>query len=240
MSGHSKWSTIKHKKAKTDAQKGKAFSKVSKEIIMAVKLGGADPEMNPRLRLSLQKAKEANMPNENIKRAIIKGAGSGDDSNLEEIVFEAYASDGVGLIITSLTDNRNRTVANVKTILNKGGGSLATKGAVSYQFNHKGFIYFEPGFSEEEILDIALESGAEDVQSKEDGSIEVITEPGDLEQVRRAFDEKKLTYDTASLTMIPSTLVSLSEEKVGKLLTLIEKLEEDDDVQDIYSNFQEE
>lgn len=240
MSGHNKWSTIKHKKAKTDAQKGKAFSKVSKEIIMAVKLGGSDTEMNPRLRLALQKAKEVNMPNENIKRAIVKGEGSGDDSNLEEIVFEGYASDGVGLIITALTDNRNRTVANVKMILSKGGGSMATKGAVSYQFNQKGFIYFEPGFSEDDIIEIALESGAEDVQSKDDGSIEVITDVTELENVRRAFDEKQLRYETASLTMIPSNWISLSEEKATKLLTLIEKLEDDDDVQDVYSNFQEE
>jgi YebC/PmpR family DNA-binding regulatory protein len=240
MSGHSKWSTIKHKKAKTDAQKGKAFSKVSREITMAAKLGGADVDMNPRLRLALQKAKEANMPNDNIKRAVEKGAGSGDDANLEEILFEAYAPNGVALLINTLTDNRNRTVANVKMILNKSGASLASKGAVSYQFNQKGFLFFEAGTSEDDIFEVAMDQNIEDIDTKEDTSIEIITAPNDLETVRKAFDEKNIPYETAQLTMIPSTTVALSEEKILKLIALIEKLEDDDDVQDVHANFEEE
>jgi YebC/PmpR family DNA-binding regulatory protein len=240
MSGHSKWSTIKHKKAKTDAQKGKAFSKVSREITMAAKLGGADVDMNPRLRLALQKAKEANMPNDNVKRAIEKGAGSGDDTQLEEIQFEAYAPNGVGLLINTLTDNRNRTVANVKMILNKSGASLAAKGAVSYQFSQKGFIFFEAGVSEDSVLEVVMDHDVEDIETKDDSSIEVFTSPNELETVRKAFDEKNIIYETAQLTMIPSTTVSLSEEKILKLITLIEKLEDDDDVQEVHANFEEE
>ena len=236
MAGHNKWSSIKHKKAKTDAQKGKAFSKVSREITMATKLGGADVDMNPRLRLALQKAKEVNMPNDNIKRAIQKGEGSGDDSSLEEILFEAYAPNGVGLLINTLTDNRNRTVANVKTILSKSGASLATKGAVSYQFSQKGFLLFSDESDEETIIDIALDKGAEDVETKEDGSIEVITDPSELETVRKGFDEKNIHYETAQLTMIPSTVVELDEEKGNQVIALIDKLEDDEDVQEVHAN----
>jgi len=240
MAGHNKWSSIKHKKAKTDAQKGKAFSKAGREITMAVKLGGSDPDMNPRLRLALQGAKEVNMPNENIKRAIQKGEGSGDGEQLEEATFEAYANDGVGLLINTLSDNRNRTVSNVKTILSKNGASLATKGAVSYQFNQKGFLYFNAECSEDEILEVGMEHGAEDIDVKDDGSIEVLTEPTDLEPVRKAFEEKGIDYETARLMMIPSTTISLNEEKVSKIVSLIEKLEDDDDVQEVFANFEEE
>jgi len=153
MSGHSKWSQIKHKKAKTDVQKGKVFSKISKEITCAAKIAGGDPEMNPRLRLAIQKAKEANMPADNIKRAIQKGAGGEDDENqLEDITFEAYGPYGVGFLIQTLTDNRVRTVSNLKSLLNKGDGAMATKGAVSYLFDKKGFFVFEPGTDENKVI----------------------------------------------------------------------------------------
>ena len=157
MAGHNKWSQIKHKKAKTDAQKGKVFSKIAREIMVAAKMGGEDVSMNPRLRLALQKAKEANMPNDNVKRAIQKGVGSDDDNQLEELQFEAYGPHGIAILIDTLTDNRNRTITNLKVVLNKGGGNLADKGAVSYLFETKGLIYFEKTDQQDKIIDLAIE-----------------------------------------------------------------------------------
>jgi YebC/PmpR family DNA-binding regulatory protein len=236
MAGHNKWSSIKHKKAKTDAQKGKAFSKVAREIVMAVKLGGEDQDMNPRLRLALQKAKEVNMPNDNIKRAIQKGAGGDSDSNLEENVYEAYAPNGVALIITTLTDNKNRTIANIKAIINKGGGNMATPGAVSYMFDTKGLLLFEPGVDEDAVMEVALGADAENFETQDDGSIEVVTDPGQLETVRKAFEEANLEYSTATITMIPNIAAPVNEEQAEKIMNLIDKLDDDDDVQDVYTN----
>lgn len=236
MSGHSKWSTIKHKKAKTDAQRGKIFTKIVREISTAARIGGGDIEANPRLRIAVQKAKDVNMPSDNIKRAIQKGTGNGAEDQFEEITFEAYASDGVAMLIETLTDNRNRTVPNIRSILSKVGGSLATKGAVAYQFHKKGILIFEPDSPEDQIIEIALNAGAEDVLNKEDGSIEVLTSPESFEAVRIACDEEKLVYASASLDMIPQTTVPIAGEKAEKLLRLIEKLEDDDDVQAVYSN----
>lgn len=238
MAGHNKWSSIKHKKAKTDAQKGKAFSKVAREIVMAVKLGGEDQDMNPRLRLALQKAKEVNMPNDNIKRAIQKGAGGDSDANLEENVYEAYAPNGVALIITTLTDNKNRTIANIKAIINKGGGNMATPGAVSYMFDTKGLILFEPGIDEDTAMEVALGADADNFETLEDGSIEVVTDPGQLETVRKAFDEANLEYSTATITMLPNISAPVNEEQAEKIMSLIEKLDDDDDVQDVYTNME--
>lgn len=236
MAGHNKWSSIKHKKAKTDAQKGKAFSKVAREIVMAVKLGGEDQDMNPRLRLALQKAKEVNMPNDNIKRAIQKGAGGDSDANLEENVYEAYAPNGVALIITTLTDNKNRTIANVKAIINKGGGNMATPGAVSYMFDTKGLILFDPSTDEDTVMEIALGADAENFETLDDGSIEVVTDPGQLETVRKAFDAAELSYSTATITMLPNISAPVTEEQAEKIMNLIDKLDDDDDVQDVYTN----
>lgn len=236
MSGHNKWSTIKHKKAKLDAQRGKAFTKVAREIVMAAKLGGGDVEMNPRLRLALQKAREANMPNDNIKRAIQKGVGNEDGSSLEEITYEAYAPNGVGLIIKTLTDNKNRTVSNLKAILSKGGGSMATPGAVSYLFQTKGHFLFEPGQNEDLVLQTALEADAENVETLDDGSIEVTTPPSQFESVKQAFDAQKLVYVSCDITELPSTYIPLDDEKAEKIMALIDKIEEDDDVQDVYTN----
>jgi len=237
MSGHNKWSTIKHKKAKLDAQRGKAFSKVAREIVMAAKLGGADPAMNPRLRLALQKAREANMPSDNIKRAVQKGAGGDDDSQLEEITYEAYGPNGVGMIIKTFTDNKNRTVSNIKAILSKGGATMATPGAVSYLFQTKGQFIFEPGLNEELILQTALDNDAENVETSDDGSIEVTTSAAQFETIKTAFDAQKLEYASASVTELSSTSVLLDEEKATKIMALIDKLEDDDDVQDVYTNF---
>ena len=236
MAGHNKWSSIKHKKAKTDAQKGKVFSKISKEIIMATKIGGVDAEMNPRLRLALQKAKEANMPNDNIKRALEKGSGSSDDSNLEEIQFEAYGPMGVAILIDTLTDNRNRTVSNLKAILNKAGATMAQKGAVGYLFNTKGLLIFSEFENEDDIIDLAIENGADDVQITDESTIEVITPFTEFESIKKEFDMKNFFYDTASITKIPSTFVSLENSQKESFLKLYEKLEDEDDVQDVYSN----
>ncbi|MBT5953326.1 YebC/PmpR family DNA-binding transcriptional regulator [bacterium] len=238
MSGHSKWSTIKHKKAKTDHQRGKQFSKVSKEIIMAAKIGGGDPEMNPRLRLAIQKAKSVNMPNDNVKRAIQRGVGGGDDSNYEEVMFEGYGPNGVGLIIETLTDNKNRTVPNLKHALSKNGGSLATKGAVSYMFSKKGLFIFSPESPDEKIMEVASDAGADDIDIKDDGSIEVLCEFGSFEAVRVAFESNELVAENASIEMIPENTVQLTAEQVEKIEKLIEALEEDDDVQDVYSNYE--
>ncbi|MFC1617554.1 YebC/PmpR family DNA-binding transcriptional regulator, partial [Candidatus Margulisiibacteriota bacterium] len=211
MSGHNKWSTIKHKKAKADKQKGKIFSKLVKEIMMAAKLGDPDPDMNPRLRLAIQKAKEANMPNDNINRAIQKGSSNADESNLDEITFEIYAPFGVAIIAEALTDNRNRTIPNIKSILNKADATLATRGAVSYQFDKKGLIVFEPGSDEDTVMEIATENDAEDMLTNDDGSIEVTTEPKNFEQVKKAFDEKEIAYVSAEITMIPQNTISLDD-----------------------------
>ena len=237
MSGHSKWSTIKHKKAKTDAQKGKQFSKVAKEIVIAAKLGGGDPDQNPRLRLALQKSKQVNMPNENVKRAIQKGVGGGDDSQLEEVIYEAFAPHGVGLLIETLTDNRNRTVSNVKAILGKGGANMATPGAVSYLFEKQGLFLFNSDIDENKVMDIATECGAGDVDLKDDDSIEVLIKPSEFESLREGFDHANLVYQSAEITMIPSTVVTLSKEDAEPIISLLEKIEDDDDVQDVYANF---
>ncbi|MGE4170422.1 MAG: YebC/PmpR family DNA-binding transcriptional regulator [Candidatus Margulisiibacteriota bacterium] len=236
MSGHSKWSTIKHKKAKTDAQRGKIFTKLVREIVIAAKVGGADPEGNPRLKLAIQKARQANMPSDNIKRAVQKGAGNDDDSNLEEVLFEGYAPFGVAILVETLTDNRNRTVPNLRSIFTKFGGSLGAKGSVAYLFNKQGIVLFEPGVSEESVMDVATEAGADDIDTKADGSIEVLTAPEQLLTVKQAFDDQKLVYANAELMMIPTTSVALDLEQSQKIAALIEKLEDDDDVQNVYTN----
>lgn len=236
MAGHNKWSSIKHKKAKTDAQKGKIFSKIAREIMLAAKIGGEDEAMNPRLRLALQKAKEANMPNDNVKRAIQKGAGSGDDTNLEELQFEAYGPHGIAILIDTLTDNRNRTITNLKVVLNKGGGNLADKGAVSYLFETKGLIYFSSSDNQDQIVDLAIEEGAEDIDTKENGDIEIITPLESLEGLKTAYDSQNLIYETATITKIPSTFVQISNEDFEKIDVLLEKIEDDEDVQDVYTN----
>lgn len=237
MSGHSKWSTIKHKKAKTDAQKGKAFTKVVKEIVVAVKRGGSDPEANPSLRLALQKAKEVNMPKDNVQRAIAKGAGPGEDDNYEEVTLEAYANDGIGLIIETLTDNKNRTLPNIRTILNKAGGALTTKGAVSFQFDKKGILIFTNEHDEDTIMEIAITANAENVETNPDGSFEITTTPESYEDVKSAFEEKNIFPESASLSLIPQNSIALNEEQAKTILGLIEKLEDDEDVQNVYGNF---
>ena len=238
MSGHSKWSTIKHKKAKTDAQRGKMFTKVVREIMMAVKLGGSDEASNARLRLALQKAKEVNMPSDNVKRAIKKGEGPGDDEQYEQVMYEAYGPFGVGILIDTLTNNRNRTVPNLRQILGKFGGSIATPGAVSYMFDQKAWFLFEPGPSEDHILEAALTVDVEDVETKPDGSIEVVAAPNAYSLAFDAFEVAKLSPSRSELTMLPKTVVTLDDDQAQKIIALLDKLEEDDDVQNVYANFE--
>lgn len=237
MAGHSKWSQIKRKKAKTDAQKGKEFTKLVREITVATRQGGgADPQLNNRLRLAIQKAKLSNMPSENIKRAIQKGIAADEDSDFDEIIFEAYGPSGVGILILSLTNNRNRTIPNLRVILNKNGGNMANQGSVSYQFAKKGYLVFEPGLSLEKVIDIAAECKIDDFEEKEDHSIELIMSVSELEFTKETFEKKGLLFADSGVSMIPSSLLVVNEETYEKNLNLIEKLEEDEDVQEVYTN----
>ncbi len=236
MAGHNKWSKVKHIKAKEDAKKGKAFSKVGRDITIAARQGGANPDMNPALRLAIQKARDVNMPKENIQRAIEKGAGTGDGAALEEIIYEAYAPGGVAILIRSLTDNKNRTVPNVRAMLSKAGGSLANSGAVSYLFEKKGIILFEEHVDSDHVMNLAIEAGADDVDIQDDGSIEITTSTDAFEPVVNAFNQEKLAYLDASVEMVPQTRILLDLEKAKGFLKLIDKLEDNDDIQDVYHN----
>ena len=236
MSGHSKWHTIKHKKGALDAKRGKLFTKIIKEITVAAKMGGGDLEANAALRTVVLKAKAANMPKDNIEKAIKKGSGDLDGVDYIELQYEAYAPGGVGLLIDTLTDNKNRTAADVRSILNKGGGSLAATGAVSYQFKRKGVIsYSGESVDFDALFEAALEAGAEDV-TDEDGAIEVVTEPGDFEAVLTALQKAGFEQLGAEVSMVPDNTVSLDNEHTGKVLRLIDRLEDNDDVQSVASN----
>ncbi|MEJ2664415.1 MAG: YebC/PmpR family DNA-binding transcriptional regulator [Spirochaetia bacterium] len=236
MSGHSKWASIKHKKGAADAKRGKLFTKIIKEIIIAARLGGGDLEANPRLRTAVLKAKSANMPKDNIERAIKKGTGDLDGVNYEELVYEAYGPGGVALLIEILTDNKNRTAAEVRNILSKGGGTLGESGCVSYLFKRKGIIAFEAAkYKEDDILAVALEAGAEDISSDQE-TIEVICEPEDFEGVLEALGKAGFEHDMAEVNMIADATVSLDKDKTEKALKLIEILEDHDDVQNVATN----
>ncbi|MBN2628772.1 MAG: YebC/PmpR family DNA-binding transcriptional regulator [Spirochaetales bacterium] len=236
MSGHSKWHTIKHKKGAIDAKRGKIFTKIIKEITVAARMGGGDPEANPRLRTVLLKAKSANMPKDNIDRAIKKGTGDMDGVDYVELQYEAYAPGGVGLLIDALTENKNRTAADVRSILNKSGGQLAAAGAVSYQFNRKGtIVYSSDTVDFDTLFEAALEAGAEDV-SDDNGIIEVVTDPSDFGDILEALQAAGFTEEDAEVGMVPDNVVALDAEKTGKVLRLIERLEDCDDVQSVATN----
>ena len=238
MSGHSKWASIKHKKGAADAKRGKLFTKIIKEITVAAKLGGGDEEANPRLRAAVLKAKSSNMPKDNIARAIKKGTGDLEGVDYVELTYEAYGPGGVAIIIETLTDNKNRTAADVRSILTKSGGNLGESGSVSYLFKRKGIIAFDSEkYSEDDIFECALEAGAEDVSSS-DGSIEVITEPDDFENVVNALIEADFGHEMAEITKISETRVELTEDKTRKALKLIDKLEDCDDIQSVASNLE--
>lgn len=238
MSGHSKWSTIKRKKGAADAKRGALFGKLSKAITIAAREGGGDPEMNPALALAVQKAKDANMPNDNIQRAIDKGTGAGADADtIERITYEGYAPGGVAVMVDVLTDNRNRTAADVRYIFSKNGGKLGTSGSVAYMFERKGVILVpSEGTDEDELMEVALEAGAEDVAEQE-SDFRVVTAPEDFHAVRAALDEAGIAYESAEVTMQPQNSVDLDAQTARQTLRLIDALEENDDVQEVYANF---
>ncbi|HUV07144.1 MAG TPA: YebC/PmpR family DNA-binding transcriptional regulator [Spirochaetia bacterium] len=238
MSGHSKWASIKHKKGANDAKRGKLFTKIIKEIIVASRDGGGDPDANARLRTALLKAKNANMPKENIERAIKKGTGDLDGIVYHEMTYEAYGPGGVALLIDTLTDNRNRTAAEIRNILSKGGGNLGESGCVGYLFNRRGIIDFDAKkYNEDDILAVALEAGAEDVITESE-TIEVMTDPQDFEAVLKALEDAGLENTYAEVSMVAESTISLEEEKTKKVLRLIDNLEDNDDVQNIASNLE--
>ncbi|MGQ9556837.1 MAG: YebC/PmpR family DNA-binding transcriptional regulator [Desulfurispora sp.] len=238
MSGHSKWSTIKRKKAKVDAQRGKIFTRLSKEIIVAARLGGGDPDNNPRLKAAIMRAKEANIPNDNIQRAIMKGTGELGGGNYEELIYEGYGPGGVAVMMEIMTDNRNRTAGEIRHLFAKNGGNLGETGCVAWQFQKKGLIVVEPGagISEDELLLAALDAGAEDMKTEED-SYEIYTAPEEVEAVRQKLVEQGMVVAAAEVTMLPQTTVQLSGKEAEQMLKLMEALEEHDDVQEVYANF---
>jgi len=238
MSGHSKWSTIKRKKGAIDAKKGKIFTKIIKEITLAARLGGGDPEGNSRLRQAIMAAKEENMPKDNIERAIKKGVGTGEGAvNYEEVTYEGYGPGGVALLVQVLTDNKNRTVAEIRHILSKHGGNLGENGCVAWMFEKKGTIMVDKkSIHEDALLELALEAGAEDVQ-EEGTEFEVVTNPASFEGVVKALSEKGLKFNEARIDMIPQNTVALEGTKAEQMLKMMEKLEDNDDVQNVYANF---
>ncbi|NLI82744.1 MAG: YebC/PmpR family DNA-binding transcriptional regulator [Deltaproteobacteria bacterium] len=238
MSGHSKWSTIRHKKGAADARRGKVFTKLIKEIMVAARIGGGDPAANPRLRAAVAAAKAENMPKENIERAIKKGTGELEGASYEEISYEGYGPGGVAILVDVMTDNRNRAASEIRHIFSRNGGSLGEAGCVSWMFSKRGSIVFnKAAVSEETIMEIALEAGAEDVKDQED-QIEVTTSMEDFSTVKNAFDERGLPYEYAEVTMVPQTMVPIEDEKMAQqILRLMEALEDSDDVQNAYANF---
>lgn len=236
MAGHSKWAQIKHKKAHTDAKKGKIFTRLIRELTVASKLGGADPESNPRLRLAIDKAWDANMPKDNIERAIKRGAGQLEGVEYEEVRYEGYGPQGAALIIDCLTDNKVRTVAEIRHALGKHGGSLGAEGSVAYLFQHGGQLVFAPGAPEDKIYEAAIEAGAEDIVVREDGSIEIITSVVDFMAVRDILAQKNLVPEIAELTWRPQVTLKLQPENEEKLQKLIDALDNLDDVQAVYTN----
>ncbi len=237
MSGHSKWAQIKHKKARVDKQRGKLFSKLIREITIAARQGGGNPEFNPKLRLAIEKAREANMPAENIEKAIKRGTGELEGTHYEQAIYEGYGPGGVAILVVTYTDNRNRTTSEIRHIFSKYGGNLAGVGSVSWQFEEKGVIYVEKSqVSEDDVLEIAMEAGAEDVIVQKD-TYEIVTSPKEFEAVKKAFQEKGMPIADSMLTMIPQNHVPVEGKEAQKLLRLIEALEDQDDVQNVYANF---
>jgi len=237
MSGHSKWSTIKRKKGANDAQRAKIFTKIAREILVAVKAGGPDPDNNSSLKDAISKARAANMPNDNITRTIKKASGSTDGDNYENITYEGYGPNGVAVIVNTLTDNRNRTAANVRHCFDKFGGNMGTTGCVSFMFDEKGVIIIEnDDIDEDEITMAALEAGADDISVEED-CIEITTAPEDFHTVRDALEEK-YTISSAEVSMVPQTMTTLTDEKQIQMMTkMLENLEDDDDVQNVYHSW---
>ncbi|AEI36483.1 YebC/PmpR family DNA-binding transcriptional regulator [Francisella salina] len=236
MAGHSKWANIKHKKAKEDAKRGKIFTKLIREITVAARLGGGDKDANPRLRAAIATAFANNMSKDTVERAILKGAGGDDGANVEEVRYEGYGPGGVAIIVDCMTDNRNRTVGEVRHAFTKSGGNLGTDGSVAYMFTKKGIISFAPGVDEDALMEEALEAGAEDIITHEDGSIDVFTAPNDFSDVQEALVEKGFESESAEVTFDAETKADMEIEVAEKVINLIDKLEDLDDVQNVYSN----
>ncbi|MDN3517084.1 YebC/PmpR family DNA-binding transcriptional regulator [Aquisalimonas lutea] len=236
MAGHSKWANIKHKKKAQDAKRGKIFTKMIREITVAARLGEPDPDANPRLRLAVDRALAVNMPKDNIERAIKRAAGQDENAHYEEPRFEGYGPGGAAVMVETMTDNRNRTVSEIRHAFNKHGGNLGTDGSVAFLFTHAGVITFAPGTDEDRVMELALEAGAEDIVTNEDGSIEVLTTPDTYIEVRDTLVSGGLEPDDAEVTMRPSTTVSLAGDDAVRMVKLLERLEDLDDVQRVYHN----
>ena len=238
MAGHSKWANIKHRKAAQDSKKGKVFTKIARELTVAAKISGADPEMNPRLRVALDKARACNMPKDNVDRAIKKGTGEGLDTVFEDVTYEGYGPGGVAILINALTDNKNRTVAEIRTTFNKKGGSMGEAGCVAWIFEHKGIIEIaKDGVDEEALMELALESGADDFNDQGD-VFQVTCEPTDFYTLKQILEDAGYTADYSEVTMKPKNTVEVSGSDLQKILTITDALEELDDVQDVFSNFE--
>lgn len=238
MSGHSKWATTKHKKAAADSKRGKIFTKIIREITVAAKIGGGDPEGNPRLRTAILKAKENNMPADNIKKAVQKGTGELPGVSYEEMTYEGYGPGGVAIIIQLLSDNKNRTVSEIRHLLSKNGGNMGETGSVAWMFQKKGFLSIEKQKADEEkLMSVALDAGAEDIRSDDPTLFEVITAPADFEKVKKAMTDAGLAPSYAEVTFLPQTYIRLDGKEAEQMLRLMEALEDHDDVQNVYANF---
>ena len=236
MSGHSKWSTIKHKKGATDAKRGKIFTKIIKEITVAARMGGGDPETNPRLRSALASARSENMPKDTFERAIKKGTGDLEGVNYEEILYEGYGPGGVAVLVECLTDNRNRTIAEIRQAFGKAGGNVGTAGCVAWMFDKKGLIIVNKEDSDEEtLMELALDAGAEDIKEEEE-SFEIICEPADFETVKEAIDDAGIKCEEAEITMIPQNMTKVEGKEAEQMINFMEVLDDCDDVQKFYSN----
>jgi YebC/PmpR family DNA-binding regulatory protein len=235
MSGHSRWANIRHQKAVSDGKKAKIFTRLIKEVTVAARLGGADPAMNPRLRLAIEKAYDANMPKDTIERAIKRGAGELEGVAYEEIRYEGYGINGAAVIVDCMTDNRTRTVADIRHAFSKYGGNLGTDGSVAFLFKHCGQFVLAPGTSEDQVMEVAVDAGAEDVLTNEDGSVEVICAPGDFEAVKGALAKAGLTPAFAEVTMKPTTETVLKGDDAARMQKLLDALESLDDVQEVYT-----
>jgi YebC/PmpR family DNA-binding regulatory protein len=236
MAGHSKWANIQHRKGAQDKKRGKLFTKLIREITVAARAGGGDPDANPRLRLAIDKAKAQSMPKDNIERAVKRGSGELDGSDYEEILYEGYGPGGVAVMVECLTDNRNRTVADVRHAFTKFGGNLGADGSVAYLFNKVGLVSYAKGIDEDVLMEAAIDAGAEDVVSNEDGSVDVLTEPSEFEALKATLDTLGLPSELAEVTMRASVAATLGENEASSMLKLMEMLEDLDDVQNVYSN----
>ena len=236
MAGHSKWANIQHRKGRQDEKRGKVWTRIIREIMVAARQGGGDPTANPRLRLAIDKAKAANMPADNIKRNVDKATGNLEGVVYEEIRYEGYGIGGAAIIVDTMTDNRVRTVAEVRHAFSKYGGNMGTEGSVAFQFNPWGQLIFAPGTSEDKVMEVALEAGAEDVIADDDGAIEVLTAPGDFEAVRDALEAAGLKPEVAEVTMRAENTIELAGDDAARMQKLLDMIEELDDVQDVYHN----